>query len=100
MIPFPFRELMGVPYQMVFDKKYCQPIVDKVDCDVVIMTQLITNNELKAGMWPWAYKVRLYNPRTDKQLHSISGDNLQFVDLEKDINSKADKLVKDIESQY
>ena len=100
VIPFPFKELMGVPYQNIFDKKYCKPIIDKVDCDVIIMTQILTNNELKAGTWPWAYKVRIFRPRTGKQLHSISGDNLQFNDFEKEINSKADRLAKDIESVY
>src|SRR5215204_6042795 len=47
VIPFPFRKLMGVPYQMVYDKKYCKAISDKVDCDVIIMTQIITDNERK-----------------------------------------------------
>src|SRR5688572_13335881 len=37
VIPFPFRDLMDVPHQMVFDKQYCRSILKKVDCDIIIM---------------------------------------------------------------
>jgi hypothetical protein len=97
VIPFPFRKLMGVPYQMVYDKKYCKAISDKVDCDVIIMTQIITDNERKPGIWPWAYNIRVYNVRTGKQLDSIHGENLDSDDFSGDIRNKIDKLIKDIE---
>ena len=85
VIPFPFKKLRGVPCQMVYDKKYCKPIIDKVDCDVIIMTQIITDNERKPGIWPWAYKIRVYNIRTGKQLNSIHGKNLKSDDFSEDI---------------
>ena len=100
IIPFPFRKLMGVPYQMVYDKKYCKPILNKVDCDVIIMTQIITNNERKPGIWPWTYKIRVYNVRTDKQMNSIEGENLKADEFSKDIANKIDKLIKDIELTF
>lgn len=28
IISFPFKQLIGVQYQMVFDKKYCKPILE------------------------------------------------------------------------
>ncbi|HEY0652968.1 MAG TPA: hypothetical protein VGD65_07565 [Chryseosolibacter sp.] len=100
VIPFPFRTLMGVQYQMVYDKKYCEPIIDKVDCDVIIMTHLITDNERKPGTWPWHYKIRVYNTRTKQQLNSISGNNLKAEDIASDISSKIDRLIKDIGSTF
>jgi hypothetical protein len=100
VIPFPFKKLMHVPYQMVYDKKYCKPILGKVDCDVIIMTQIITDNERKPGIWPWAYKIRVYNVRTDEQINSIHGENLKMDDVASDIVSKINKLVKDIEQTF
>ncbi|MBS1507043.1 MAG: hypothetical protein JSS79_10395 [Bacteroidetes bacterium] len=101
VIPFPLKKLMGVPYQMVFDKKYCKPILDKVDCDVIIMTQLITKNEHEPGIWPWTYKIKIYNVQTGRQLNSIQGDNLKDdVEVKKDIVSRVDKLIKDIEQTF
>lgn len=50
VIPFPFKQLMGVPYHKVFDKKYCKPILEKVDCDIIIMSQIGTNSERKPGV--------------------------------------------------
>ena len=97
VISFPFKELMGVPYQMVFDKMYCQPILEKVDCDIIIMSQIITDNERKPGIWPWSYKIRVFNVKSGKQVNSIQGDNLEAKDLQKDILGKVDKLVNDIQ---
>ncbi len=96
-IRFPFRKLMNVPYQMVYDKKYCKPILAKVDCDIIVMSQIITNNDRKPGIWSWAYKIRIYNVNTDKQLNSIEGQDLNADDFRADIESKAAKLIRDIE---
>ena len=87
---------MDVAYQMVFDKKYCTPILEKVHCDIIIMTQLITDNERKPGIWPWSYKVRVYNARTKKQVDSIHGENLKPEDIRQDIHANVDKLIQDI----
>jgi hypothetical protein len=100
VIPFPFKTLMGVPYQMVFDKRYCKPILEKVDCDVIIMTRIITDNEREPGTWPWSYKIRVYNARTGKQLDSIHGENLKSENIEEDILSKIEKLTQDIELTF
>ena len=40
LIKFPYRRLMNVSYQNVFDKKYCSPITDKIKTDVIIMSKL------------------------------------------------------------
>lgn len=100
VISFPFKRLSGVPYQMVFDKKDCKPILDKVDCEIIIMSQIITDNEQKPGAWPWSYKIRVYNTRTGKQINSIQGDNLKTEDIQNDIHSKREKLIGDIERTF
>lgn len=89
-----------MPYQMVFDKKDCKPILDKVDCEIIIMSQIITDNEQKPGAWPWSYKIRVYNTRTGKQINSIQGDNLKTEDIQNDIHSKREKLIGDIERTF
>lgn len=100
VIPFPFKKLMGVPYQMVYDKKYCKEIAAKVDCDVIIMTRITTNNERKAGIWPWAYEIRVYNVRSGKQFNSIHGKNLKTEDLSNDIKGKIQTLIQNIEATF
>ena len=97
---FPFKKLMNVPYQMVYDKKYCKPILAKVDCDIIVMSQIITNNERKPGIWLWAYKIQVYNVKTDKQLNSIEGQDLSADDFRADIESKIAKLIGDIERTF
>lgn len=96
VLPFPFKKLMGVRYQMVFDKKYCREILNKVNCDIIVMTQIITENERKPGNWPWSYKIRVYNTKTGIQQNSIHGDNLKADEFQDDISRKVHELVRDI----
>lgn len=96
VLPFPFKKLMGVRYQMVYDKKYCREILDKVDCDIIVMTQIITENERKPGSWPWSYRIRIYNTKTGIQLNSIKGDNLKAEEFQDDINRKVYEIVRGI----
>lgn len=98
IIPFPLKKLMGVSYQQVYDKKYCKPIVEKVDCDIIVMSQIITKGESDPGFWPrpWNYRTKILNVRTDKQMESINGENLEAGDFKKDITGKSNKLITDI----
>jgi hypothetical protein len=96
VIKFPLKKLMGTPYQMVYDKKYCAPIIEKIKCDIIVMTRIITKNELERGIWPWTYTTRIYNIKIGKQFDSIRGIDLDDKDFAKDIASKSDKLVDDI----
>lgn len=100
VIPFPLKKLMGIPYQMVYDKKYCKPVVDRIDCEIIIMTQLMTETENKPGIWPWSYRVRIYNVTTNAQIDSIIGEDLKAEELMNDIDAKIDILLKDIESTF
>jgi hypothetical protein len=88
------------PYQMIYDKEYCKPILDLVQCDVIIMTQLITDNERKPGIWPWSYKVKVYNTITGKQINSIGGVDLKPEEIQNDIVSKIKILIADIRGTF
>lgn len=96
VIPFPLKKLMGVPYQMVFDQKYCAPILEKVPVDVIVMSRLVTKNERKPGIWPWDYDVRIYNAITHKQISSISGKDLTEQEFPGDLNRQRNELIADI----
>lgn len=101
VIPFPLKTLMNVSYQMIYDKKYCKPIIDRVPCDVIIMSRIITKNEHEPGLWPWAYRVRIYNTKTNRQVESISGSGFhEFSELRKDMVNKIDTLVKNIHQSF
>jgi hypothetical protein len=96
IVPFPLKKLMGVRYQMVYDKKYCTPILDKVVADIVIMSQIITKNEQQPSHWPWSYKVKIYNVGTNLQMESISANNIESDKFITDIKGKTDQLISDI----
>lgn len=98
VIPFPFKELMGVSYQMVFDKKYCAPIIEVVNPDVIVMTRLSTNNERIPGKWEWHYQLKIYEVSADNQFVSIEGKDLSASEFESDLNLKKAKLISDIKT--
>jgi hypothetical protein len=94
--PFPFRELMNVPYQMVYDKKYCTPILRKVKCDVIVMTRIISDDPRNSGRSLWSYTVKVFNTRSGRQVESISARGLEYNEVVSDIAAKAGKLSIDI----
>ena len=70
--PFPLKKLMGVSYQGVFDKKYCVPIIEKVDVDFLIMTQFTGSPfSLEPKERTWGYQTRILNTKTMQQINSI-----------------------------
>lgn len=98
--PFPLKTLLGVPYQGVFDKKYCQPIIEKVSADYLILTRfdkglgIFDSNEQKWG----GYKLRVVNTKTLEQVNSIEAHNLKnYAEIEKHIKNNIEQLKIDIE---
>ena len=97
--PFPLKILMGVAYQGVFDKKYCPPIIEKVDVDFLIPTRFkkrydaINGNQMK-----WGYELRIVNTETLEQINSISAQKLKdYSEIEKHIQANIETLKNDIE---
>jgi len=106
IVPFPNRKLLGVTFQGVFDKKYCIPIIEKIDVDYIIMTRFLGN--LREGIEIieeaeedviWGYEIKILNIKSMNQKISISKDNLEeYQDITTDIERKGKNLLNDIEN--
>lgn len=100
VIPFPYKKLMGVSYQGVFDKKYCKPIIEKVDVDFLILSRF-KGNLLEIGQKKpiWGYEIRIVKAETLEQINSIGADNLNdYSQIEQHIKREIIQLKKDIEN--
>lgn len=97
--PFPYKSLMGVAYQGVFDKKYCPPIIEKVDVDFLVLTRFDKRyDELNRSETKWGYELRIVNARTLEQINTISAHSLNdYSEIKKHIQSNIEKLKTDIE---
>lgn len=86
LIKFPFKKMMGVRYQNVFDKRYCKPILAKQKADIIIMLKLepgTMNGNM--GTDKWNCSIRIYYVLTGRQIDS----KLLFKDLTTaEINAK------------
>jgi hypothetical protein len=106
IVPFPNRKLLGVTFQGVYDKKYCIPIIEKIDVDYIIMTRFLGN--LKEGIEIlaeteeeviWGYEIKILNVKSMNQKISISKDNLEeYQDIIADIERNGKNLLNDIEN--
>ena len=97
--PFPYKALMGVTYQGVFDKKYCPPIIQKVDVDFLILTRFDRSNDaFLIDSTRWGYEVKIVNTKTMEQTKSIHAHDLkEYVEIEKHIKDNIGKLKADME---
>jgi len=100
LIKFPYRQLMNVPYQNVFDKKYCKPITDKIKTDIILMTKL--NQATQTGQMTrdkWNFQIKVYNTKTGRQfLSTVNGNNLTSTEIERLIKSKQQDLFTEIKN--
>lgn len=97
IIPFPYKTMMGVPYQGVFDKKYCPPIIGKVDVDIIIMNKFEGElfSKKRKGL---GYRIRILNTNTMEQFESVRGNNLSSYEvLKTDLNNKEMTLISDVQ---
>jgi hypothetical protein len=100
VIKFPYKKLMNVPYQNVFDKKYCKPILEKVHPDVIIMTKIdhITEGtEMEKDKWD--LRIRFYFVKTNKQVDSkIIIDKSNWSEIKSTLLKKHSQLVKEVKN--
>jgi hypothetical protein len=97
--PFPLKALLGVSYQGVFDKKYCTPIIEKVDVDFLILTRFDKQLDiLNRDKMKWGYELRIINTKTLNQINSISLHNaIKYEQIGKHIKDNIGILKADIE---
>lgn len=100
--PFPFKKLIGVPYQGVFDKKYCRPILENVDVDFLILTRFSEKYSRLTGVEKkWGYELRIVKSKTLEQLNSIKATNLsEYKQIESHIKKNIGDVQMDIMKSY
>jgi hypothetical protein len=97
LIKFPYRLLINVSYQNVFDKKYCNPITDKIKTDIIIMSKLdLATGSGNMATDKWDFKIKIYNTKTGKQkISSLRAESLTSTEIENLINSKQQELFRE-----
>jgi hypothetical protein len=100
VIKFPYKKLMHVPYQNVFDKKYCKPITDKVKTDIVLMTKLDqvtgTGDMTKDK---WNVVIRVFNLKNNKQTNSkIQVKGLTSNEIKRLLSARHNDLAMEIKN--
>ncbi len=96
LIKFPLKKIMNVPYQNVYDKKYCKQILEKIKTDFIIMSKIDLENILNSPK-KWDLSFRIYNVKNNEQFDSkLKGDNLTKEQIEKKIKNESDVLINEI----
>jgi hypothetical protein len=95
------KELMsfGV-YCGVFDKKYCKQVIEKVEIDFIIMSNLTVNGSKTGNMNTdkWNARIRIYNVKANKQIDSeLKISNLNWNEMENFIIENRHILISEIE---
>ncbi|MDO6739490.1 hypothetical protein [Wenyingzhuangia sp. 2_MG-2023] len=99
VIPLPLKKLMDVPYQVVFDKKYCKPIIERVNTDILVLSRFDKEiDPVRRNEMVWGYELKLVETKGMKQINSLNVHNLKrFEGIEKYITNNIETLVADIE---
>jgi hypothetical protein len=98
LLKFPYKELNGIPYYMVFDKKFCKPIIDNVNTDIILMSKLdLVSRTESTQTCKWKVQFRNYNVRSDIQINSsVLLDSLTDEELKAKIHLIKNQLIKEI----
>lgn len=68
LVKFSYKEFMNVPYQNIYDKKYCQPVMEKKKADVMLMSKLeLIKTTGKMNEGEWSVSLNMYNTITGTQ---------------------------------
>jgi hypothetical protein len=98
VIKFPYKRLMNVPYQNVFDKKYCKPIIEKIKTDKIVMTkldQVSRTGSMSTDKWNLA--IRIYDTNNGKQINSkLVINELTNIEMKTVLSARHNELMTDI----
>ena len=99
LIKFPYKKLTGISYQQIFDKKYCKPIIDKVETDIIIMSDLGTGICTAPNTDLYNIRIRIYNTKTDKQIDSkVKAGNIPYEAINDFILKRQKELISEIKT--
>ncbi len=77
LIPFSFKEMIGIAYQNIFDKKYCKPILEKISTDFIVLSKIDLRKQTgKMSTDAWDFEIKIYDIKRGLQLNSLKGENL------------------------
>jgi hypothetical protein len=99
VIPFPYKKLMGVIYQGVYDRGYCKPILEKVEADYLIMTRFTGPHPdtPNSDSVVWGYETKILNTKTMNQKVSIGKSGFErYSDIEDHMRKNIGQLLTDI----
>ena len=95
--PMSLKKMKGHGYQGVFDKKYCDRILQNHDVDFLIMTKIkgdLTDYR-KFIKGTWGYETKILETSTMIQTKGISAENLEtFKDIDLHVKQNISKLEK------
>jgi hypothetical protein len=100
LIKFPYKQLMNIPYQNVFDRKFCKPIIDKVKADIIVMSKLdqVTRTG-KMTTDKWNFQIRIYNTNNENQTNSsVTADNLTESEIKNILSDRQHDLTTEIKN--
>jgi hypothetical protein len=101
-IKFPYKKLQNTPYLHIFDKRYCKPISDKVETDIIIMSELeFVHRTGNINSDQWHIRIRIYNTKTDRQIDSkVKAKNLPAEEMNDFILKRRNELISEIKTIY
>ncbi len=99
LIKFPLKQFMHLPYHNIYDKKFCKPITDNIDCHIIIMSKLdLVNKTGKMHQDCWDLEIRVFNTKTGVQFYSqFKADSLSSSGIIEALGTSIGLLVKEIE---
>jgi hypothetical protein len=101
LIRFSYKQFLNAAYQNIYDKKYCQPIIDKVNPDIIIMTKLeLVSRSGKMSGDKWNIRFRVYNVNNGKQFDSqVKLNGITVKEMPDILSCMQDMLCNEIENQ-
>ena len=96
LIKFPFKKLIHIPYQNVYDKKYCKLLLEKLDVDFILMSKIDLKEILEQNK-KWDLSFRIYNVKANQQFDSkLKGKDLSYAEIEEKVHNNHQILVDEI----
>lgn len=98
LIPFSVKDMMGVAYQNIFDKKYCKPILEKVSTDFIVLSKIDLRTQTgKMSTDTWDFEIKIYDINRGFQLNSLKGENLTSKEMCDFIEENIKEILIDLE---